>query len=48
LIESLSTANVSTVEEMQAVAEELATELGRVLETKIRVNRVKERLENLQ
>jgi hypothetical protein len=26
----------------------LATELGRVLETKIRVNRVKERLENLQ
>ncbi len=35
-------------EELQTVGEELAMELGRALETKIKVIRIKHRLENLQ
>lgn len=48
LVENLSTTDVNTDEEIQEAVAGLATELGRVIETKIRVSRVKIRLENLQ
>lgn len=41
---NLSTANMNA-EEIQEVGEELATLLGRVLEAKINVNRLKNRLD---
>ena len=45
-VNRLSVVNVTT-EEIQEVAEDLATMLGVVLETKIRVERIITRLENL-
>ncbi|TAG60078.1 MAG: restriction endonuclease subunit S, partial [Oscillatoriales cyanobacterium] len=39
---------VLTNDRIEEVGEDLAMELGRVLETKIRVSSIKARLENLQ
>ncbi|MCC3448251.1 MAG: hypothetical protein JGK04_12445 [Microcoleus sp. PH2017_39_LGB_O_B] len=47
-IEYLSAVEVLTNDRIEEVGEDLAMELGRVLETKIRVSSVKARLENLQ
>lgn len=47
-VEYLSANDVITEEKIQEVGEDLAIELGQVLETKITVGRVKTRLENLQ
>ncbi|HEY9862236.1 MAG TPA: hypothetical protein V6D16_22260 [Candidatus Obscuribacterales bacterium] len=47
IVENLSEADI-TDEEIQEAGEELATKLGRVVETKIRVVKLKNRLENLQ
>ncbi|MBD2185157.1 restriction endonuclease subunit S [Planktothrix sp. FACHB-1355] len=47
-VEYLSANDVIIEEKIQEVGEDLAIELGQVLETKITVGRVKTRLENLQ
>jgi len=47
-VEALEARNENTAEEIQEAGEDLEIELGRVLETKIRVIRIKTRLENLQ
>ena len=47
-VEYLSANDVITEEKIQEVGEDLAIELGQVLETKITVGRIKTRLENLQ
>ena len=47
IVENLSETDI-TDEEIQEAGEELATKLGRVVETKIRVVKLKNRLENLQ
>lgn len=46
-VEGISAAG-GTNEAIQEAGEDLAMELGRALETKIRVSRIKTRLENLQ
>ncbi|MFB2921723.1 hypothetical protein [Aerosakkonema funiforme] len=48
IVEKLSVAKTITNEEIQQTGEYLATELGRAIETKIRVSAIKTRLENLQ
>ncbi len=48
LVENLGAVEVITDEEIQELGEDLATDLGRVVETRIRVSQVKTRLENLQ
>jgi predicted choloylglycine hydrolase len=48
IVDNISTNDVTINEEIQQVGEDLATDLGRALETKIRVSQVKARLENLQ
>jgi predicted choloylglycine hydrolase len=48
IVDNVSTNDVTTNEEIQQVGEDLATDLGRAVETKIRVSQVKARLENLQ
>lgn len=47
-LEHLSTTDVLNEERIQEVGQDLAIELGRVLETKITVIQIKTRLENLQ
>ncbi|MEY3868073.1 MAG: hypothetical protein ACRCT1_05285 [Microcoleaceae cyanobacterium] len=47
-VEYLSRKDVITDEKLQEVGEDAAMELGRLLETKIRVRSIKNRLENLQ
>ncbi|MFB2881433.1 hypothetical protein [Floridanema aerugineum] len=47
-VEYLSASDVITAERIQEIGEDLAIELGQVLETKISVSRIKARLENLQ
>lgn len=48
IVETLSQSNQTTGEEIQEAGEDLSAKLGRVLETKMRVIRAKNRLENLQ
>ncbi len=48
ILENLSATETNTDEEIQEAGEDLAGELGRVLETKTLVNNLKNRLENLQ
>lgn len=48
LVEHLATLEGIPDQEIQELREDLATDLGRVMETKIRVSQVKTRLENLQ
>ena len=48
LVKHLLTVDRVTNDEIQELGEDLATDLGRAIETKIRVIQVKERLENLQ
>ena len=48
IVENLSATDIATDEQIQEAGEELETELGRVVETKIVVSRIKTRLENLQ
>lgn len=48
ILENISTSDVNTEIEIQEAGEELATELGRILETKTTVSRIKTRLEALQ
>jgi hypothetical protein len=48
LVEHLSVSNVATEKEIQEAGEDLATDLGRALETKMRVSQVKTRLAKLQ
>ena len=45
---NLAAVDVITDDEIQELGEDLATDLGRAMETKIRVSQVKTRLENLQ
>ena len=47
-VEDISDSQVSREQVIQEAGEELARELGRVLETKIRVRNIKSRLEFLQ
>ncbi|XWK91152.1 MAG: hypothetical protein U7127_14210 [Phormidium sp.] len=47
-VEAVSTNDAIADEDIQALGEDLARELGRLMETKLRVNSVKTRLENLQ
>lgn len=47
-LEYLSATNVLNQEKIQEVGQDLAIELGRILETKITVIQIKTRLENLQ
>lgn len=48
IVENISTSDINTEEKIQEAGEELATELGRTLETKTTVSRIKTRLEELQ
>lgn len=48
IVETLSQSNQTTGEEIQEAGEDLSAKLGRILETKMRVIRAKNRLENLQ
>ena len=48
IVENLSANQTNTDEEIQESGEDLASELGRVLETKTLVSNLKNRLENLQ
>ena len=48
ILESLSVSDEITKEEIQMAGEDLSTKLGRLLETKLRVSNIKNRLENLQ
>lgn len=48
IVESFSLSDEITSEEIQMAGEDLSTKLGRLLETKLRVNNIKNRLENLQ
>ncbi|MGH2412629.1 MAG: restriction endonuclease subunit S [Microcystaceae cyanobacterium] len=48
IVATLAETDETTGEDIQAVGEDLAAKLGRLLETKIRVSRIKNRLENLQ
>lgn len=48
LVEHLLIVDEATNEEIQELAQDLATDLCRAIETKIRVSQVKARLENLQ
>lgn len=48
IVENLSATQTNTDEEIQEAGEDLAAELGRVLETKTLVSNLKKRLENLQ
>jgi len=48
IVDNLLVQQVSTDEEIREAGEDLSNKLGRVLETKILVNSVKSRLENLQ
>ena len=48
IIETLSLSDEITIEEIQMAGEDLSTKLGRLLETKLRVMKIKNRLENLQ
>ncbi|MBW4576001.1 MAG: restriction endonuclease subunit S [Aphanothece sp. CMT-3BRIN-NPC111] len=48
IVKNLSITDVTTDEEIQEAGEDLATELGRVLETKMLIGNLKNRLENLQ
>ena len=48
IVENISTSDLNTEEKIQEAGEELATELGRTLETKTTVSRIKTRLEELQ
>jgi hypothetical protein len=48
IVDNLLVQEVSTDEEIREAGEDLGNKLGRVLETKILVNSVKSRLENLQ
>jgi hypothetical protein len=48
ILESFSTENAATEEEIREVGEDLASDLGRILETKITVSRIKTRLEELR
>ncbi|MCL1472092.1 hypothetical protein [Argonema antarcticum] len=47
-VEALSASAIPRDEDIQEAGEDLAIELGRVLENKMRVSRIKTRLENLQ
>ena len=47
IVENLSGSESTTYEEIQEAGEDLASELGRVLEAKIAVSNLKNRLENL-
>ncbi len=47
IIENFSGDNLATEEEIQEVGEDLASELGRVLETKMLISNLKQRLDNL-
>ena len=48
IVETLSLSDEITSEEIQMAGEDLSTKLGRLLETKLRVRNLKNRLENLQ
>jgi hypothetical protein len=48
IVENFAAIDVTTDDDSQMTREVLATELGRVIETKIAVNEIKTRLENLQ
>ena len=48
IVESFSTENAATEEEVREAGEDLASHLGRILETKITVSRIKTRLEELR
>lgn len=47
-VEAVSAKDAISDEDIQDLGEDLGRELGRVMETKLRVNSVKTRLENLQ
>jgi len=48
IVENLSAINTVTKEEFQEAGEDLSAELGRILETKMRVSNLKNRLESLR
>ncbi len=48
IVESFSTENAATEEEIREAGEDLASDLGRILETKITVSQIKTRLEELR
>jgi hypothetical protein len=47
IIENIALLNILTEEDKQEVGEDLSSEMGKVLETKILIINLKERLENL-
>ncbi len=48
LVKNLSATNLATDVEIQEAGEDLATDLGRAMETKMRVSQIKTRLAKLQ
>jgi hypothetical protein len=48
IIDNLTSDDTATIEEIQEAGADLATKLGQVLETQIRVGNIRRRLENLQ